>query len=445
MSETMSLDTIFAVSTGSGRSGIAVVRMTGPGACGALRTLVGRALHPRSLELVKLRIPATGETIDQGMAVSLPGPKTVTGEDVVEFHVHGSAAVVRKLLGVLAEIPRCRMARPGEFTRRAFANGKIDLVQAEGLADLLEAETDAQRRLAMRQLSGEASAVFLQWRDEVLTCLALIEAAIDFSDEDETIEAARADVLPRVTQLVAMLEAMVEQAGRAALVRQGFRIVIVGAPNAGKSSLLNALVGRDAAIVSPIAGTTRDVIEAGLVIEGVPVTLSDTAGLRGHTDDPIETLGMARTSREIAAADVLIWVRSHDVDDGLQLNRVPDLVVWAKSDLFQPNSIHIRNDRELMVSSKTGEGVVVLRQHLSAIVGAKTDVAEHAIAVRERHRQAIVESIRYLNEILSHPQAPLELVAELMRKTAKVLDALTGRIESEDVLGQIFSRFCIGK
>jgi tRNA modification GTPase len=439
-------DTIFAVSTGSGRAGIAVVRVSGPRARDVLKQIAGGPVKPRELWPVRLRDPRSGEVIDRGMAVWFAAPKTVTGEDIAEFHVHGSAAVVRKLMGVLAGIAGCRMAEAGEFTRRGFANGKIDLVEAEGLGDLLEAETEGQRRLAMRQLLGETSTVFREWRDDVLVCLSLLEAAIDFSEEDDTAEAALREAIPRIENLLVRLRDAVSQADRAALVRQGFRIVIAGAPNVGKSSLLNALLQREAAIVSPIAGTTRDVIEAGLVIDGVPVTLSDTAGLRGHTDDPIEQMGIARSAREIADADLLIWVTAPDVDELAKPAKSPDLIVAAKADLAgQAQSIHTRNESHLAVSSKTGVGVDALRMRLAALIAAKSAGAESAVVVRERHKLAILESIRLLNEILLHPDSALEVKAENMRKAAHALDSLTGHVDSEDVLGQIFSRFCIGK
>jgi tRNA modification GTPase len=435
-------NTIFAVSSGSGRAGITVVRVSGDQAREALVALVGAVPAARKLVVRQVCDPVSGEVVDEAMVVWLPGPNSATGEDVAEFHLHGSVAVVRSVLSILGQMDGLRVAEAGEFTRRAFRNGKLDLIEVEGLADLIDAETEGQRRLAMRQLTGEASLMFVDWHRQVLEMLAILEASIDFADDDQTVEQSLSAVSAKVQALVGSLERALEQSERASLVRQGFRIVIAGPPNAGKSSLLNALVGRQAALVSPLAGTTRDVVEAGLVIEGVPVTLSDTAGLRVAAGDPVEEMGIARSRQEIADADILIWVVSQDTDRLFVPPREADLVVESKADLFPHESSHRRNIR---VSAVSGEGLPGLRTKLAALIQAKSDVGESAVLVRARHRQAIIDSIRMLNESVNTSNAALEVQAESMRQAARALESLTGRVDVEDVLGQIFSQFCIGK
>jgi tRNA modification GTPase len=435
-------DTIFALSSGAGRAGIAVIRMTGPQAGFAITTLTGSLPPPRHAVLRTIR--SGDDVIDRGMVIFLSGPKTVTGEDVCEFHVHGSPVVVERLLSELAQLPNCRPALAGEFTRRAFENDRMDLVEVEGLADLLASETEAQRKLAMRQFSGEASSIYQHWHSELTGALAIIEASIDFADEDGVAAEAVQKVRPRLHAFKQNLETALLESERASLVRRGLRIVIAGRPNVGKSSLLNALAGRKAAIVSEIAGTTRDVVEAPLVINGLPVNLADTAGLRDVTSDVIEQEGMARSRSEISGADILLWVREAQETDAALPDRMPDLTVINKSDLVA-ESIHTRNESELAVSVKTGAGLDVLKEKLSQLVTQQTTLGESAVMVRTRHKQAVSESIRSLNDALSKPDDALELMAEDVRKAAYSLASITGRVDVEDFLGRIFQEFCIGK
>ena len=437
-------DTIFALSSGSGRAGIAVVRLSGPAAALVLKTLVGELPKPRQAGVRTIRARDGSDVIDQSLVMYFPGPASVTGEDVVEFHTHGSPAVVERLLLELADFENCRPAEAGEFTRRAFQNERLDLVEVEGLSDLLSAETEAQRRLAMRQFSGEASSVFHQWHSDLTGALAIIEASIDFADEDGVAAEAMLKIRPRLVDLRDNLVSASLASERASLVRRGLRIVIAGAPNVGKSSLLNALAGRKAAIVSEIAGTTRDVVEAPLVINGLAVSLSDTAGLRDVTDDEIEREGISRSRSEIDAADILIWVAQAGEVVALP-DRLPELVVHNKSDLVSADSIQLRNDSHLAVSVKQGDGLEELRECLSVLVASHTRVSEHAVMVRSRHRTAVTESIRSLNDALLKRDDALELMAEDVRKAAQAMASITGRIGVEDFLGRIFSEFCVGK
>ena len=436
--------TIFAVSTGHGRAGIAVVRVSGPAVTSVMTSLCGRVPTPRHASLRKLHA-TNGDLLDEAMVLFFAGPNSVTGEDVGEFHVHGSPAIVDRLLLELGSFENCRPAQPGEFTKRAFENERMDLVEVEGLADLLAAQSEAQRQVAMRQFSGEASSVYLKWHRELVGLLAIIEASIDFADEDGVAEKAIAQVRPKLGAFTAMLEEALAQSSKAALVRRGLRIVIAGAPNVGKSSLLNALAGRQAAIVSEIAGTTRDVVEAAVVIHGLPVSLSDTAGLRGETDDLIEREGMARSRSEMANADILIWVGVAGQALEVGPDRVPDLLVFNKSDLVEDQLIHLRNESELSVSVRNGHGIETLKKRLAELVLERTNVGESAIMVRARHQLAIQESIRFLNDAQLMPNDALELLAEDVRKAAAALASVTGRVDVEDFLGQIFQEFCIGK
>jgi tRNA modification GTPase len=436
---------IFACSTGSGRAGIAIVRVSGPMAKQVVALLAAPLPKPRHAAFRAIKSTDQTTVLDRGLVMWFQGPHSATGEDVAEFHVHGSPAVVEGMLRELSRIDGLVPAGPGDFSRRAFENGVLDLVEIEGLADLLSAESESQRRIAMRQFSGEASSVYDQWRARLVQGLAYLEASIDFADEDGVAEAAVLQVRPVLISLRDDLLKALETSKQASAVRRGLRIVIAGAPNVGKSSLLNALVGRSAAIVSPIAGTTRDVVEAPLVIGGVPISLSDTAGLRAVTDDSIEQQGIARSHSEIAEADVLIWVVSADRAERVEPPRTPDLVIHNKSDIASAESIQVRNNTVIAVSAKTGAGMANLKSSLTELLNGRTAIAPDAVMVRLRHSIAVQESIRFLNDALQKDSAVLELMAEDVRKAASALAGITGRVEVEELLGQIFSEFCIGK
>ena len=434
-------DTIFALSSGLGRAGIAVIRVSGPRALATLNDMAGETPTPRMGALRKIR-GQRGLVIDEAMVLYFDGPRSATGEDIVEFHVHGAPAVTALMLSELSDRAGMRLALPGEFSKRAFMNGKLDLVEVEGLSDLLAAQGEAQRRLAMRQFLGEASAVYESWRHATLRALALHEAAIDFSDEDDIALKARERATPIIEDLVGQLSDALKQSKKFAAVRSGLRLVIAGAPNVGKSSLMNCLLGRDAAIVSSQAGTTRDVVVAQMMFEGMPLSLADTAGLRRETDDEIERVGMARAHAAVQDADILVWVRSPDVNETVGPPRMPDAVVHNKSDL---ESIRNQNDEGISISTRNGLGISELQDQLKALVHQRMVGLEDAVVVRQRHIKAIQNSIRLLNECLLSPNRASELVCEDLRGAARCLGEITGHIEVEELLGKIFSEFCIGK
>ena len=434
-------DTIYALSTGLGRAGIAVVRLSGPRAGSVLAALAGGLPASRVASLRKLKA-RDGQVIDEAMVLWFPAPQSATGDDVVELHLHGAPAILEFLFSEFTQFDGLRLAEPGEFSRRAFANGKLDLVEVEGLADLLAAQGEAQRRLAMRQFLGEASAVYGGWRNDVIAALALHEAAIDFVEEDDVAAKAREMAAPVIERLIAELKAALQKSSQNAAIRSGLRVVIAGAPNVGKSSLLNALAGREAAIVSPLAGTTRDVVEAQIMFEGLPLTLADTAGLRITSSDAIEEMGMARAHAAAGDADILVWVSASDIDEKVGPQRTPDLFVQNKTDL---DSIRSRNESAIPISTKTGAGLNHLRDVLKKMIHVKLTGAEDAVVVRQRHVIAVQETIRLLNESISNANRPHELIAEDLRKAARALGSITGHVGVEDLLGKIFSEFCIGK
>ena len=439
-------DTIYALSSGAGVAGIAVIRLTGPAAGMALDMMAGSRPTARQASLRAIRDSHTGAILDRGVVLWFPGPNTVTGEDVAEFHVHGSSAVAAAVFSSLNRLEGVRPAEAGEFTRRAFHNGRMDLVEVEGLADLLKAKTEAQRRLALHHLMGEASSVYEDWRGELIKVLAHVEAAVDFADEEGVAEAAVADVAVKVAQLHGSMAAALAQAEQAVAVRDGVRVVLAGHPNTGKSSLLNAIARREAAIVSSIPGTTRDVIEVNIDLGGIPVILSDTAGLRDNSTDEIELIGIGRTKKELRGADLVIWIYAPDVDGShtFPADIKPDLIARNKSDL----EIGHRDDNDgnrFSISTRTGAGMAELIDGVAELVKQKYGHAENAVIVRARQKQAILESIRYLNDSLRHGTEHLELVAEDLRKAATALARVTGRIDVEDLLSAIFSEFCIGK
>ena len=434
-------DTIFALSSGHGRAGIAVVRLSGPLAGQCLAELTGSVPPLRQAALRKLK--ATDRSvIDEAMVLYFAAPHSVTGEDVAELHVHGAPAVVEALLAELGAKPGLRIAEAGEFTRRAFANDKMDLVEVEGLADLLGATTEVQRKLAMRQFLGDASTVYVTWRNSVISALSLFEASIDFSGEDDVAAKAQAAAWPKIRGLVSELENALAQADQFGAIRSGLRVVIAGAPNVGKSSLLNALAGREVAIVSPIAGTTRDIVESHLQMVGLPLILADTAGLREVASDVIEDEGMARAKAASDSADILIWVTAADVSEKVGPPRSPDLIVQNKVDLIP---IRNRNESGIAVSTLTGVGLVELRDALRKLVERRVAGAEHAVVVRQRHVLAVKESIRLLNNCLTQQKRDAELTAEDLRRAARALSSVTGHVDVEDLLGNIFNEFCIGK
>ena len=443
-------DTIFAPATAAGRAAVAVIRVSGPDAARAVQTLAGVLPTPRQATVRRLRA-ADGQEIDQALVLFFRDPASYTGEDSAEFHVHGGPAVVGALMEALAGLG-LRLAEPGEFTRRAFENGKLDLAQAEAVADLIDAETEAQRRQALEQLGGRLSEVQARWSDMLTEALAMFEAAVDFPDEEVPADVARrAD--PVLRALLAEIEAAIADADRGARVREGYRIALVGSPNAGKSTLLNALVGREAAIVTPHAGTTRDVIEVPLVLAGYKVLMADTAGLR-DTEEEIEAEGVRRARAWAEAADLRLWL----VDgSSSELPGLPDEVgegdicLITKRDLptgpagaWAAEVARRMDIPSAEITAKGPSDVAWIRQLLSERVTEALGGSEPPAATRLRHKELLTEAADRLRDALRQDEQ-LELAAEDVRLAARALDRITGRIDPEAVLGRIFSTFCIGK
>jgi len=430
------VSTIFALASGAGRTAIAVIRLSGGDAGPVLEAIAGRLPPPRHASLRTLR--HDGVTLDRAVVLWFPSPASYTGEDSAELHLHGGPAVVAAVADALAALG-ARPAEPGEFTRRAFLNGKLDLTAAEGIADLISAETEAQRRQALRQAEGGLAARHAAWATRLTRLLARQEAFIEFEEEDlphDLDERVAADAAALREEMAALLA----EAPRNERLREGVAVAILGAPNAGKSSLLNALVERDAAIVSARAGTTRDVVEVRLVLAGVPVTLADTAGLR-ETADEVEAEGVRRALQRAEAADLrlLAFATGEMADAATLALRGPDaLVIATKSDV---GGIFVENG--LRVSVRTGHGLEALRAALEAEVRARAGLAEGAGLTRPRHRAALSEAVAWLDRL---PLASLpELRAEALRGALRGLSRLTGRVDVEEVLDIVFGEFCIGK
>ena len=428
------MDTIFAQATAHGKAGVAIVRISGPRAWDAAEALCGALPEPRlaSLRLLKDR---TGTRLDEALVLCFEDKASFTGERVVELHLHGSVAVVAAVLRELGAMDDLRPAEPGEFTRRALENGRLDLAQVEGLADLIDAETEAQRRQALRVLSGDLGDEAEMWRRSLIRAAALLEATIDFADEDVPV-----DVTPEVRSLLdetrTSLAREIGGVPAAERVRSGFEVAILGAPNVGKSTLLNTLAGREAAITSEYAGTTRDVIEVRMDLGGIPVTLLDTAGLR-DTEDHVENIGIARARERAEHADLRVFL----VEDGVAPDMAPregDIVLQAKADL--------RADKRGAVSGATGEGVAHLVEMIRANLAEQ--VADIGVATRERHKMSMEKAVIALSNadrMLDLGPEHTDIAAEELRSAVRALDALVGRVDVENILDEIFASFCIGK
>ncbi|PZQ13036.1 MAG: tRNA uridine-5-carboxymethylaminomethyl(34) synthesis GTPase MnmE [Ancylobacter novellus] len=437
----ISRDTVAAVSTAPGRAAIAVIRVSGPAAGEALDALAGGRPEPRRAALRKIADPRDGRLIDRGLVLWFPGPASATGEDLAELHLHGGRAVAAATLDALLALPGLRAAEPGEFTRRAFVAGRMDLTEAEGLADLLEAETEAQRRQAILQSEGALSAVVEGWRERLVGAMALVEAGIDFSDEDgvpeETRAAARQDVEALAGEIAAALADT-----RAERLREGFRVALLGRPNAGKSSLMNALARREIAIVTEVPGTTRDVLETRLDLGGYPVVVVDTAGLR-MSDDLVEREGIRRAEEQGRAADLVLWLEDAGAPE--EHPAVEAAEIWrvvSKADL----ATSLEHDGRRRVSTLTGEGLDELAAALGSAAASALGSGVDPGLTRARHRDALRAVARELDAALSSwNELPEELLAERLRTAATELGRITGRIGVEEVLGRVFSSFCIGK
>lgn len=428
------MDTIFALSTAPGKAGVAIIRMSGPQAVSALSALNADVPPPRLASLRLLR-DAEGVRLDEALVLVFPDQHSFTGEHVVELQCHGSPAVTAAILTTLSGIEGLRAAEPGEFTRRALENGRLDLAQVEGLADLIDAETEAQRRQALRVFSGDLGKRAEEWRQSLIRAAALLEATIDFADEDVPV-----DVSPEVTQLVAQVRESLEKeiAGvqTAERVRTGFEVAIVGAPNVGKSTLLNILAGREAAITSEYAGTTRDVIEVRMDLSGLPVTLLDTAGIR-ETSDAVESIGVDRARQRATQADLRVFLLDQDATPDVPPGP-DDIILRAKADLL--------SDPTGAISGVTGYGVPSLIASITDTLQSRSSVI--GIATRLRHKLAMERAVFSLisaQPLIAPGEAHADITAEELRTAIRALDSLVGRIDVENILDEIFASFCLGK
>jgi len=451
-------DTIFALSSGRPPAAIAVIRISGPHASVALEQLIGRVPQPRRATLARVRDPATNDVIDEGLALWFPGPNSETGEDIAELQIHGGRAVIAALLAALAKLEGFRHAEAGEFTRRAFENGRMDLTAVEGLADLVAAETEAQRRQAFGHLKGLLGDRAETWRQRLIEALALVEAGIDFSDEDDVPK----EVMARALAIVRPLAREIGQAGagHGERLREGLRVAIAGPPNAGKSTLFNRLARRDAAIVSPFPGTTRDVLEVHLDLGGYPVTVLDTAGIR-ETEDPVEREGVRRAGEQAAGANLVLWVLDATAIE-------PQTVFWVRHSIQVPpgtalwfvvNKMDlVTGEEKRRVESRFEKGITV--NFLSSTTGAGVDelvaalaqfserffTPEPALATRQRHKAHLQEAfLALVGAQTAAENGQEEIVAEQLRLATRALGRLLGRVDVEDVLDVIFRDFCIGK
>jgi tRNA modification GTPase len=447
----MTTDTIFALSSGHGRAGVAVVRVSGPAAGAVLDGMAAPRPRPRFAAFRRVKHPATGELIDHALVLWFAAPKSETGQDMAELQVHGGRAVVQAVLEAIGRIEGCRLAEPGEFARRAFENGKLDLTGIEGLADLIDAETAAQRRQALRQTEGALSGLYAGWRQRLIATTALMEAAIDFSDESDVTSEAVGKARIEAEALQAEIVRHLDDGHRGEMIREGFRVVLAGPPNVGKSSLLNALARRDVAIVSEEAGTTRDVIEVKLDLEGLPIVVSDTAGIR-EAAGSIEQEGIRRTLGRARDADLVLWMvdatnLGAPAPAQLDVRAERMLVVVNKFDLLDNKIMQPLPEGAIAVSALTGFGLDRLTLRLAGFARARigTQAGEAPVLTQARHRQQLERCRAALASFLGSPMEEFELRAEDLRRAAQALGRITGAVDVEDVLGEIFGRFCIGK
>ena len=457
-------DTIVAIATPPGRGAVGIVRVSGKNLAGAVSHLLGKELNPREATYLPFR-DDRGDVIDHVLALYFKGPNSYTGEDVLEIQAHGGSVVLQMVMNRCLELKNLlsgiRIAKPGEFTQRAYLNHKLDLAQAEAVADLIDASTEIAARGASRSLSGDFSKEINSLREALIRLRMLVEATLDFPEEDIDF-LKQANAIGQLANLQDQLERVLKQTQQGVLLKEGIRIVIAGQPNAGKSSLLNALAGAELAIVTPIAGTTRDVVQQEIQIEGVPLHIIDTAGLRDSPNiDEVEQIGITRAWGEIKQADVILFL--HDASkkteslyleedekinlsiNSLATKKIPILNIWNKSDLVE---VEIETEESLLLSAKTGDGLEKLRQKLLQLVGWRSGGSEGLYMARERHLQALREVEICLNNAKKHmdaDNAPLDLLAEELRMAQTGLNQITGEFTSDDLLGVIFSSFCIGK
>ncbi|MEM7619102.1 MAG: tRNA uridine-5-carboxymethylaminomethyl(34) synthesis GTPase MnmE [Pseudomonadota bacterium] len=471
-------ETIYALSTAPGRAGVAIIRISGPGVERTLNEIAGTTPRPRQASLRTLTHPITREHLDHALVISFPAPSSFTGEHVCEFHIHGGKAVIESVLEALSCCQGLRLAEPGEFSRRAFLNGKMDLTQIEGLADLINAQTESQRRQALQQSTGALGILYESWRNTIITGLAYIEAELDFSDEEDVPQSVASQAYQQIKESNKSIKEHLQDNHRGEIMRDGFRIVIAGPPNAGKSTLLNVLSQRQAAIVSEEAGTTRDAIEVHLNLNGYAVIITDTAGIR-EAHNKIEQEGIRRAQSYISNANLVLWcediaqvsnstnnapsfvkelehILNQDSESIAQSKPVTCLVL-NKVDQFSSEDIKTvqqnlqKRDPEdivenaLLISAKTGFGVNHLIDHISQHVQTTLGTQDALLITRARHREHLEICKESLKSFLNAQELPLELQVEHLRIAANAIGRITGRIDVEDILGEIFSSFCIGK
>lgn len=441
------METIYALSSAGGRAGVAVIRVSGPRVIEVIEALTGRAApRPREAVVRGLADPASGMALDRALVLYFAGPHSFTGEDVAEFHVHGGRAVVASVLKALGGIEGLRTALPGEFTRRAFENDKLDLTEAEGLGDLIDAETEGQRRQALRQMEGALGQLYEGWRQRLIRVLAYAEADIDFADEDLP-DNLMATLGPKIGALAAEIQTHLDDGHRGERLRDGVEVAIVGPPNVGKSSLLNRLAGREAAIVSDEAGTTRDVLEVRLDLGGVPVTLADTAGLR-EAEGRVEREGISRARARAESADLRLVMVAEGIGD-FGLARAGDFRIVNKADRLEGPQVDSGEgvERVYRLSALTGAGVEDLVQALSERVEALYGAREYPLITRARHREGLQDCAACLERALDGLRLGRDaaLVAEDLRLAMRALGRITGRVDVEDLLDVVFRDFCIGK
>ncbi len=444
-------DTIYALSSGSGRAGVAVIRVSGSHSLDMLQSLCDGEFLPRHAYLKTISHPLSGELLDRALVLWFPAPGSFTGEDVVELHIHGGGAVIAAVMEAIGSVEGLRMAEAGEFSRRAFYNGKLDLTGIEAISDLVAAETEQQRRQALAQMCGGLSERLNQWRDRLVHIQAYVEAGIDFSDEGDVSEDVNRHMFSNIRDLKKEIACHLDDQRAGERLRDGLQVVIAGPVNAGKSSLLNSLAQRDVAIVSDKAGTTRDVIEVHLDLNGFPVTVSDTAGLRDGGEE-IEEEGVRRARKKLGKADVILWTTDSTIEEvtcDFPIDSDQSLIrLRNKCDIDSGTEYATSVKSEgpvLMISARTGAGLDKLVESITDIAMTIQSGAEKAVITRARHREALVRIVDVLSKILDTPHLAEELIAENLRICARELGRLTGRVDVEDLLDVIFNDFCVGK
>ncbi|OFW82956.1 MAG: tRNA uridine-5-carboxymethylaminomethyl(34) synthesis GTPase MnmE [Alphaproteobacteria bacterium GWF2_58_20] len=435
--------TIYAPCTPPGKSGVAVLRVSGPGAGPACQALAGMIPAPRRMVHRSLHDPRTGEGIDDALVVFFPGPHSFTGLDVVEFHLHGSRAVMSALVEALGGIPGLSLAEPGAFARQAFDHGKLDLTCLEGLADLIDSETAGQRRQALQIMGGHNARVFARLREDMVSSMALLESALDFADEPDVPDHAMENAAQKAEQLAGVIQAWLDAGDFSEKMREGFVVAIAGAPNVGKSSLINVIARREVAIVSDLPGTTRDAIEVQIDLGGLSVRFIDTAGIR-ESDDPIEHIGIARTHEAVRKADLVIQMEDPEsLPIPPETLSVDSLRVVNKVDLLPERPESLPGEKRFYISTKEYNGIHELLEYIQNTLESHEQTRDAPIVARARHRQELANCRDHLRQV-SRVELP-ELAAEELRLAAQAIGRLTGVVTPEEILGSIFSRFCIGK